>query len=153
MKAKLIECTNKKFEKDLGKKGQIHNSGSGLMFAPKGQQSGIQTSTITGFDYNDGILVCNTLNSIYTFKICGKKSKEQAQKEFGSTPEILKELSLLSNHLSIGKIFATMENDLKKDGTSLIKISDSELLGYLQDCSKPLKEAIAMARKVNDLKT
>ena len=149
MKARLIECSNPKFEKDIGKKGQIAENGTGLLFAPKNAAVGVQTSTVINFEYNkeDGILVCTTLNSVYTFKICGKKSRKEAEEEFGTNDQILEEVSLLSNHIRIGQIFSNMDSDLKKEGKDLFHLSNKDLLKFLQEVTHPLKVAIEAAGK------
>lgn len=149
MKAKLIKCSNPKFEKDVGKKGQINTYGTGLRFAPKKASVGVRTSTVVNFDYNkvDGILVCNTLNSVYTFKILGKKSKLEAIEEFSTNDKIIEEISLLSNHIRIGQIFSNMDSDLKKEGKDLFHLSNKDLLKFLQEVSNPLKVAIKAAGK------
>ena len=149
MKARLIDCSNPKFEKDIGKKGQITANGTGLLFAIKDTVQGVQTSTVVNFEYNevDGILVCNTLNSVYTFKIRGKKSQEEAVEEFGTNAKILEEVSLLSNHIRIGQIFSNMDSDLKKEGKDLFHLSNKDLLKFLQEVSNPLKVAMEAAGK------
>ncbi len=149
MKARLIECTNPRFEKDIGKKGQITSYSTGLLFAPTDETTGVRTSTVVNFEYNkvDGILVCNTLNSIYTFKIRGKKSKVEAEEEFGTNDQILEEVSLLSNHIRIGQIFSNMDADLKKEGKDLFHLSNKDLLKFLQEVTHPLKVAVEAATK------